>query len=287
MSTITAADVKKLRDMTGAGMMECKKALEESGGDIDKAIESLRISGAAKAAKRGAERTASNGLVVAQDNAMVELLCETDFVAKSEDFQALAGTIVATAAALQDGDAANLGGQVMSDGRTVDQAIADLAGIIGEKLELGRVAMLKAPVAVYMHKRASDLPPQVGVMVAYTGNEDDARNAAMQVAAMRPTYVTRDEVPADVVDNERRIAEATAREEGKPEAALPKIVEGRLQGFFKESVLLEQPSVIDSKKTVGQVLADNRPMMGFMRALGFHLRVSAEDAEVMEARKVL
>ncbi len=256
MSTITAADVKKLRDLTGAGMMECKKALEESGGDMDKAVEGLRISGAAKAAKRGAERTAANGLVVAQDNAMVELLCETDFVAKSEDFQALAGTIVATAAALQDGDAANLGGQVLSDGRTVDQAISDLAGIIGEKLELGRVALLKAPVAVYLHKRASDLPAQVGVMVAYTGSEDDARNAAMQVAAMRPTYVSRDDVPADVVDNERRIAEATAKEEGKPEAALPKIVEGRLQGFFKESVLLEQPSVIDNKKTVGQVLSD-------------------------------
>lgn len=257
MSTITAADVKKLRDLTGAGMMECKKALEESGGDIDKAIESLRISGAAKAAKRGAERTAGNGLVVAQDNAMVELLCETDFVAKSEDFQALAGSIVATAAQEQIGEQATLAQQMMTDGRTVDQAISDLAGIIGEKLELGRVALLEAPIAVYLHKRASDLPPQVGVMVSYSGNEDDARNAAMQVAAMRPTYVTRDDVPAAVVDNERRIAEATAKEEGKPEAALPKIVEGRLQGFFKESVLLEQPSVMDSKKTVGQVLADS------------------------------
>lgn len=255
MSTITAADVKKLRDLTGAGMMECKKALEESGGDIDKAIEALRISGAAKAAKRGAERTAANGLVVAQDNAMVELLCETDFVAKSEDFQALAGSIVQTAAQEQIGDS-TLQSAMMTDGRTVEQAISDLAGIIGEKLELGRVALLKAPVAVYLHKRASDLPPQVGVMVSYTGNEDDARNAAMQVAAMRPSYVTRDDVPADVVDNERRIAEATAKEEGKPEAALPKIVEGRLQGFFKESVLLEQPSVLDNKKTVGQVLAD-------------------------------
>ena len=142
----------------------------------------------------------------------------------------------------------------MTDGRTVDQAISDLAGIIGEKLELGRVAMLKAPVAVYLHKRASDLPAQVGVMVAYTGNEDDARNAAMQVAAMRPSYVTRDEVPADVVDNERRIAEATAKEEGKPEAALPKIVEGRVQGFFKESVLLEQPSVTETKLNVKAVL---------------------------------
>ncbi|MGI9195985.1 MAG: translation elongation factor Ts [Candidatus Nanopelagicales bacterium] len=253
MANITAADVKKLRDLTGAGMMECKKALEESDGDIDKAIESLRISGAAKAAKRGAERTTSNGLVVAQDNAMVELLCETDFVAKSEDFQALAGTIVATAEQMQIGDATLLS-TTMEDGRTVEQAIADLAGIIGEKLELGRVALLKAPVATYMHRRASDLPPQVGVMVSYEGSDEAAKNAAMQVAAMRPVYVSREDVPADVVESERRIAEATAKEEGKPEAALPKIVEGRLQGFFKDSVLLEQPSVIDSKQSVAQVL---------------------------------
>ena len=254
MANITAADVKKLRDLTGAGMMECKKALEESDGDIDKAIESLRISGAAKAAKRGAERTASNGLVVAQGNAMVELLCETDFVAKNADFEALAGTIVSTASDMQIGDAATLLATTMTDGRTVEQAIGDLAGIIGEKLELGRLALLKAPVATYLHRRSSDLPPQVGVMVSYEGSEDAARGAAMQVAAMRPTYVSRDEVPADVVDNERRIAEATAKEEGKPEAALPKIVEGRLQGFFKDSVLLEQPSVQDSKQSVEQVL---------------------------------
>ena len=253
MSNITAADVKKLRDLTGAGMMECKKALEESGGDIDKAIESLRISGAAKAAKRGAERTTSNGLVVSQDNAMVELLCETDFVAKSEDFQALAGTIVATASDMQIGDSALLS-VTMTDGRTVEQAISDLAGIIGEKLELGRVALLKAPVATYMHRRASDLPPQVGVLVSYEGSDEAARGAAMQVAAMRPSYVSRDDVPEDVVANERRIAEATAKEEGKPEAALPKIVEGRLQGFYKDSCLLEQPSVQDSKQSVAQVL---------------------------------
>lgn len=253
MSNITAADVKKLRDLTGAGMMECKKALEESGGDIDKAIESLRISGAAKAAKRGAERTTSNGLVVSQDNAMVELLCETDFVAKSEDFQALAGTIVATASDMQIGDSSLLS-VTMTDGRTVEQAISDLAGIIGEKLELGRVALLKAPVATYMHRRASDLPPQVGVLVSYEGSDEAARGAAMQVAAMRPSYVSRDDVPEDVVANERHIAEATAKEEGKPEAALPKIVEGRLQGFYKDSCLLEQPSVQDSKQSVAQVL---------------------------------
>jgi elongation factor Ts len=254
---ITAADVKKLRDLTGAGMMECKKALEESNGDLDKAVEALRISGSAKAAKRGAERTASNGLVIAQENVMIELLCETDFVAKNEDFQALAGTIVQTAADLQLGDAPSVLAATLNDGRTVEQAIGEMAGIIGEKLELGRVSRLQAPTAVYLHKRASDLPAQVGVMVAYEGKEEDARNAAMQVAAMRPAYVSRDQVPAEVVESERRIAEATAKEEGKPEAALTKIVEGRLQGFFKDSVLLEQPSVIDNKKSVGQVLSDS------------------------------
>ena len=256
MATITAVEVKKLRDLTGAGMMECKRALEETDGDLDKAIEALRISGAAKAAQRGAERTASNGLVVAQDNVLLEMLCETDFVAKNADFQALAGTIVGTASDLQIGDVATLSATMLTDGRTVAQGIGEMAGIIGEKIELGRLALLQAPVALYLHKRASDLPPQVGVMVSYSGNEEDARNAAMQVAAMRPRYVSRDDVPADVVASERRIAEATAKEEGKPEAALPKIVEGRVQGFFKDSVLLEQPSVMDNKKSVGQVLAD-------------------------------
>jgi elongation factor Ts len=257
MANITAADVKKIRDLTGAGMMECKKALEEADGDFDKAVELLRISGAAKAAKRGAERTASNGLVAAQGNAMVELLCETDFVAKNDDFQALAGTIAQLAYDNQVADVAALADLPMDDGATVAQAVANLSGIIGEKLELGRVAVLTAPVATYMHKRASDLPAQVGVLVSYEGSEDAARGVAMQVAAMRPVYVAREDVPADVVENERRIAEATAREEGKPEAALPKIVEGRLNGFYKDTVLLDQPSVQDSKKTVKALLDES------------------------------
>ena len=256
MANISAADVKKLRDLTGAGMMECKKALEEAGGEMDKAVEVLRISGAAKAAKRGAERTASNGLVVAQDNALVELLCETDFVAKNSDFQALAGDIVKCAFDNQIGDRDALLAAGLPQGGTVADAVSSLAGIIGEKLELGRVAVLTAPVAVYLHRRAADLPPQVGVMVSYSGDEEAAKGVAMQIAAMRPVYVSKDDVPADVVDNERRIAEATAKEEGKPEAALPKIVEGRVQGFYKDTVLLEQPSVLDSKKTVAAVLAD-------------------------------
>ena len=266
MANITAADVKKLRDLTGAGMMECKKALEEADGDIDKAIESLRISGAAKAAKRGAERTASNGIVAASGNTLVELLCETDFVAKGDDFQGLANAVAAAAAGVGANDSAALGDVTIADGRTVNAAIAELAGVIGEKLELGRVATFAAPTTLYLHRRSSDLPPQVGVIVEYTGDEEAARGIAMQIAAMRPQFVSRDQVPAETVENERRIAEATAKEEGKPEAALPKIVEGRVNSYFKDTVLLEQPSVVDNKKSVAQVLADaNTTVTGFAR----------------------
>lgn len=266
MANISAADVKKLRDATAAGMMECKKALEEADGDFDKAVEILRISGAAKAAKRGAERTASNGLVAASGNTLVELLCETDFVAKSADFQSLADAIAAAAGAAGINDAAALGDAKLADGRSVSDAIGELAGVIGEKLELGRVATFEGTTTLYLHRRSSDLPPQVGVLVAYTGSEDVAKGTAMQIAAMRPMYVTREEVPADVVENERRIAEATAKEEGKPEAALPKIVEGRVNSYFKDTVLVEQPSVVDNKKTVAQVLADaNTTVTAFAR----------------------
>jgi elongation factor Ts len=255
MPNYTAADVKKLRDATGAGMMDAKKALEETDGDFEKAIEVLRIKGAAKAAKRGAERTAANGLVAAAENAMIELACETDFVAKNEQFQQLAADIVAHAAASKVGDLAALQGETLADGRTVQENIDAVAAVIGEKLELRRVAVFEGTVAAYMHRRSSDLPPQVGVLVEFTGDDiNAARGAAMQIAAMRPRFLTRDEVPVETVENERRIADATAREEGKPEAALPKIVEGRLNGFFKENVLLEQSSVQDSKKNVKALL---------------------------------
>lgn len=257
MATISAADVKRLREMTSAGMMECKKALEESGGDFDKAVEILRISGAAKAAKRGAERTASNGIVAAIDNALIELLCETDFVAKGEEFQALAGTVAQAAFDGQIGDRDALLATTLPTGKSVEDTVAEMAGVIGEKIELGRVAVLQAPTALYLHRRASDLPPQVGVLVAYDGSEEAARGIAMQIAAMRPQYLSRDEVPAETVDNERRIAESAAREEGKPDQAIPKIVEGRVNAFFKDNVLLEQPSVVDSKKSVTDVLAES------------------------------
>jgi elongation factor Ts len=255
MANYTAADVKKLRDTTGAGMMDAKKALEETDGDFEKAIEVLRVKGAAKAAKRGAERIAGNGLVAAAENAMIQLSCETDFVAKNEQFQQLAADIVAHAAASKVGDVKALLDEQLSDGRTVAENIEALAAVIGEKLELSKAVVLDGTVAAYMHKRAADLPPQVGVLVEFTGDDvEAARTAAMQVAAMRPLYTTRDEVPADTVAKERRIAEATAREEGKPEHALPKIIEGRVNAYFKDVVLLDQPSVTDLKKSVQALL---------------------------------
>ena len=254
MANISAADVKRLRDLTSAGMMDSKKALEEADGDFDKAVEILRVKGAAKAQKRGAERTASAGLVATAGSALVELNCETDFVAKSDDFVEAAQKIAEAADEAKPADVEALKAAKLGDS-TVGDAVEALAVKIGEKIELGNVAVFEAPAVTYMHRRASDLPPAVGVLVEYEGDDADAaRGAAMQVAAMRPQYVSRDDVPADIVAKEREIAEATAREEGKPEQALSKIVEGRVNGFFKDVVLLEQPSVQDSKKTVKAVL---------------------------------
>jgi elongation factor Ts len=257
MAKITAADVKKLRDLTGAGMMDSKNALTEAEGDVDKAIEALRIKAGAKITKRDASREATNGLVAAAEGAMIQLACETDFVAKNEQFQQLAADIVAHAAAAKPADVETLLEQKLADGKTVRDNIESVAAVIGEKVELSKLAVFDGTVATYLHRRNPDLPPQVGVLVEFTGDDlAAARGAAMQVAAMRPRYVTRDEVPADLVESERRIAEATARQEGKPEAALQRIVEGRLTGFFKDAVLTEQPSVQDTKKTVRQLLSD-------------------------------
>ena len=255
MANYSAADVKRLRDLTGSGMMDCKKALEESGGDFDQAVEFLRIKGAKDVGKR-AERTTANGLVAAEGGVMIELNCETDFVAKGADFQQLADKIVAEARQIRPSDADTLA-QAELNGGTVADAVQAVSAKIGEKLQLRRVVSFDGEVATYLHRRASDLPPAVGVLVAYDGGSPEtARAVAMQVAAMKPRYVTRDDVPADVLASERRIAEETARQEGKPEQALPRIVEGRLNGFFKDTVLLEQSSVQDSKKTVKAVLDD-------------------------------
>lgn len=255
MANYTAADVKKLRELTGAGFMDCKKALEESEGDFDKAVEQLRIMGAKDVGKR-AERTTAEGLVAASGNALIELNSETDFVAKNDEFQALAAK-VADAAAANSATTVEALLAAPLDGGTVEDAILAMSAKIGEKLVLNRVAKFDGDTAVYLHKRSADLPPAIGVLVAYTGEDGEAaRQAALQIASLKARYVTRDEVPAEVVESEKRIAEATAREEGKPEAALAKIVEGRVTGFFKEFVLVEQSSVLDSKKTVGKQLEE-------------------------------
>ncbi|MEH0935045.1 translation elongation factor Ts [Micromonospora psammae] len=259
MSNFTAADVKKLRDLTGAGMMDSKKALTEAEGDFDKAIEILRVKGAKDVGKR-AGRTAANGLVAHSGKALLELNCETDFVAKNDAFIALAQQLVEHGERSGVGTAEELLASSI-DGKPVADLIQEQSAKIGEKLVLNRFAKLDGNTAVYLHRKSQDLPPAVGVLVEYSGKTDeagdaDARGVAMQIAAMRPKYLTRDEVPADVVESERRIAEQTAREENKPEAALPKIVEGRVNAFFKDYVLVEQSSVADNKKTVKQMLAE-------------------------------
>ena len=257
MANYTAADVKRLRELTGAGMLDCKNALSESDGDFDKAVEVLRIKGAKDVGKR-AERATAEGLVAAKDGALIEINSETDFVAKNDEFKALADEIVAVAAAGKIDDLDALKAAKAGSG-TVEEAIAALSAKIGEKLELRRVAYFDGTVETYLHKRASDLPPAVGVLVEYESAAPAegtvaAHAVALQIAALKARYLTRDDVPADLVANERRIAEETAKEEGKPEAALPKIVEGRVTGFFKDVVLLEQSSVSDSKKSVKALL---------------------------------
>ncbi len=263
MANITAADVKALRDRTGAGMMDSKKALEEAEGDVDRAIEILRVKGAAKAAKRDAGRTTSAGLVAARVEGgvgtLVEINSETDFVAKSQPFLTLADQVLDQAVKVGATDAEGLLDSEVEPGRTVRELITEATAAIGEKIEVRRVARLEAAhVASYLHRTSPDLPPQIGVLVATDsdGSQDVAKDVAMHIAAMAPSYLTREEVPADIVASERRIAEETAREEGKPEQALPRIVEGRVNGFFKDSVLLEQAFAKENKKTVQQVLKE-------------------------------
>jgi elongation factor Ts len=258
MANYTAADVKALRERSGAGMMDCKNALDEANGDGDKAMEVLRVKGLKGVNKREG-RTTSNGLVVARVNGgtgyLIELACETDFVAKAEKFVSLAESIAdavvaAGAKTLEAALASNLGGKSVAD------AINDEAAIMGEKVELRRVASVEdAKVDAYLHRTSKDLPPQVGVLVAYSGaNDETAHDVAVHIAAFSPNHLTRDDVSAEVVATERRIAEETARNEGKPEAALEKIVEGRVTGFFKENVLLEQDFAKDNKLSVAKVL---------------------------------
>ncbi|MFZ1485380.1 translation elongation factor Ts [Nostocoides sp.] len=260
MANYTAADIKALREATGAGMMDVKKALDEADGDSLKATEILRVKGLKGVTKREG-RTTSNGLVAAAAaggvGTLVEVLCETDFVAKSPTFIELADKVLATAVATGAADANTLLASEV-DGQSVQQLLDSANATIGEKIEVKRVARLEGSTVVsYLHKTSPDLPAQIGVLVATEGGDDAvARDVAMHVAAFSPTVLTRDEIEASIVENERRVAEATAREEGKPEAAMPKIVEGRVNGFFKENVLLEQAFAKDPKKTVAKVLEE-------------------------------
>jgi len=261
MANYTAADIKALRQQTGAGMLDVKKALDEADGDKARAVELLRIKGLKGVTKRES-RSATNGLVAAraQDGVgtLVEVNCETDFVAKGERFLALADRVLEQAVRTGAGDVGTLLASKLEDGRTVKELLDDANATIGEKIEVRRVTRLEGDnVVSYLHKTSPDLPAQIGVLVVTEGGDGQvARDVAMHVAAFAPTVLHRHELPADTVENERRVAEATAKEEGKPEAALPRIVEGRLNGFFKDQVLTEQPFAKDQKKSVAQVLTE-------------------------------
>ncbi|GAQ57929.1 translation elongation factor Ts [Streptomyces acidiscabies] len=261
MANYTAADVKKLRELTGAGMMDCKKALDEAEGNVEKAVEALRIKGQKGVAKREG-RSAENGAVVsiiAEDNStgvLVELKCETDFVAKGEKFQAVARQIAEHVAATSPADLATLLGSEIEAGKTVQAFVDEANATLGEKIVLDRFAQYgDGFVFAYMHRTMPDLPPQIGVLVELDKpNAEVAKGVAQHIAAFAPKYLTKDEVPAELVESERRIAEETTRAEGKPEAAIAKIVEGRVNGFFKDATLLGQPYALDNKKSVQKVL---------------------------------
>lgn len=263
MANFTAADVKKLRELTAAGMMDCKNALTEAEGDLDKAVEILRVKGQKGVTKREG-RSASNGAVVSlisgdnTEGVLVELKCETDFVAKGDKFVAVADAIAAHVASTKPADIQALLGSEIKPGQTVQAFVDEANATLGEKIVLDRFAQFSgAYVTSYLHRTSPDLPPQVGVLVELDkADAQTAKDVAQHIAAFAPKYLTRDEVDAETVENERRVAEATAREEGKPDAALPRIVEGRVNGFFKENVVLEQAFAKDAKKTVQKVLEE-------------------------------
>ncbi|CAN5158239.1 translation elongation factor Ts [soil metagenome] len=260
MANFNVADVKILRDRLGAGMVDSKNALVEADGDIDKAIEILRLKGQKGVAKREGRAT-SEGLVAAHEcgntATLIELACETDFVAKNQKFidlseKVLDAVVAAGAANVADALAAPAGSQ------TVAEVISDEAAILGEKLELRRVAQVTGEhFAIYLHRTSKDLPPQVGVVVGYSGSDaETARSIAQHISFANPEYLTRDDVPVELVEAERKIVTEIAENEGKPAAALPKIIEGRLTGYFKQVSLLDQDYAKDNKLSVAKVLTD-------------------------------
>ncbi|SED84945.1 translation elongation factor Ts [Ruania alba] len=274
MANYTAADIKTLRERTGAGMLDVKKALDEADGDLTKAQEVIRVKGLKGVSKRES-RSASDGLVAVkivddaqgQVGVLVEVNSETDFVAKNDVFVTLADQVVSTALESGGTDVEQvLAAEV--DGRALSSVVDDTAATLGEKVVVRRLARVNGTkVTEYLHRTNKDLPPQVGVLVASDeAGAAVARDVAMHIAAFSPTFLSRDDVPADKVADERRIAEETARNEGKPEQAIPKIIEGRLNGFFKEVALLDQPFAKDPKKTVGQIVSEaGGTLTGFAR----------------------
>ena len=263
MANFTAADIKALRERTGAGMMDVKKALDEANGDADKALELIRIKGLKGATKREGRSTAE-GLVAARVESnvgvMVEVNCETDFVAKAAPFIEFSNKVLAAAIESGATDVESLLAFEL-EGKPVSEHVIEAGALLGEKVDIRRVARVEGQIVdAYLHKTSKDLPAQVGVLFAVEGSGDTAVEAAhdvaVHIAAYSPTYLTREDVPAELVESERRIADETARAEGKPEQALAKIVEGRLTGFFKEGVLVDQAFAKDAKKSVATVLSD-------------------------------
>ena len=257
----TAEDVKRLREATAAGMVDCKKALDEANGDFDKAVEIIRVKGLKGVTKREGRAT-SNGLIAAKSEGstavMLELNCETDFVAKGDRFQAVADELLSHLYSTKEKDLAAFIASKLPNGKGVQEAIDEANATMGEKVELRRIAVIDGSAsALYLHRTSPDLPPQVGVLVALSkADEVVGKDVAQHIAAFAPQYLNRDAVPADVIENERRLADETARNEGKPDAAIAKIVEGRVTGFVKEVSLLEQAFAKDQKKTVQQVLSE-------------------------------
>jgi len=259
LAAYTAEDVKKLREATAAGMLDCKKALDEAEGDYNKALDLIRVKGLKGVTKREGRLT-SNGAVVAKVEGnlgvMLELNCETDFVAKGERFVALADELLAHLQNAQSDSLEAFLASTMGNGTTVQATIDEANATMGEKIEVRRIAVIKdSPVGIYLHRTSPDLPPQVGVLVELVKDAAEVgKDIAQHIAAFAPQFVNREQVPAELIENERRIAEDTAREEGKPEAALSKIIEGRVAGFVKEVSLIEQSFAKDAKKTVKQIL---------------------------------
>lgn len=260
MANFTAADVKALREQTGAGMMDVKKALTEADGDAEKALEIIRLKGLKSLSKREG-RQASAGLLAAQTDGtvgvLVEVNSETDFVAKNQKFIDFSNEVLAAAVASGAADLDALLAAPMGEG-TVKDRLDAFAAIIGEKLQVGRIVRVEGEnVDLYLHQTNPDLPPQVGVFVVTdAAGKSVAHDVAMHVAAYMPAYLDRDSVPADVLDKERATLEKITLEEGKPANIVPKIVEGRLNAFYKDNCLVDQAFARDPSKSVGQVLKE-------------------------------